>query len=94
MTVESRSHTGCWTCRLRKRKCDEKKPACSQCASLGLHCHGHGAKPAWMDGGSKQKSQLERVKQQVAHATRRRRIDRIHERYEASSTLPPSKPTV
>ncbi|KAJ3549492.1 hypothetical protein NM208_g470 [Fusarium decemcellulare] len=44
----SRTKSGCWTCRLRRKKCDEKKPACSNCESRGLDCYGYGQKPAWM----------------------------------------------
>lgn len=33
-----RSRTGCWTCRTRKVKCDEKRPVCGQCSRLGHVC--------------------------------------------------------
>ncbi|KAE8147029.1 hypothetical protein BDV25DRAFT_161273 [Aspergillus avenaceus] len=34
----ARSRTGCWTCRSRKVKCDERHPNCSQCMRLGHKC--------------------------------------------------------
>ncbi|KAF4983909.1 hypothetical protein FZEAL_786 [Fusarium zealandicum] len=34
-----RSRTGCYTCRRRKKKCDEKKPICSGCKRNKLECH-------------------------------------------------------
>ncbi|RSL84281.1 hypothetical protein CEP51_004018 [Fusarium floridanum] len=46
----SRTKTGCWTCRLRRKKCDENKPACSNCTSRNLECYGYDQKPAWMLG--------------------------------------------
>jgi C6 transcription factor Pro1 len=46
----SRSKTGCWTCRLRRKKCDEETPQCSTCTSRDLFCYGYGEKPAWMLG--------------------------------------------
>ncbi|KAM5354864.1 hypothetical protein ACJ41O_001510 [Fusarium nematophilum] len=46
----SRTKTGCWTCRLRRKKCDENTPSCSNCVSRSLHCYGYGQKPAWMLG--------------------------------------------
>ncbi|KAI8674581.1 hypothetical protein NCS57_00356300 [Fusarium keratoplasticum] len=46
----SRSKTGCWTCRLRRKKCDENKPACENCTSRNLECYGYDQKPAWMLG--------------------------------------------
>lgn len=47
----SRSSKGCWTCRLRRKKCDESWPACKRCQKLSLPCDGYGMRPAWMDGG-------------------------------------------
>ncbi|KAI8721647.1 hypothetical protein NCS52_00306800 [Fusarium sp. LHS14.1] len=44
----SRTKTGCWTCRLRRKKCDENKPACVNCTSRNLECYGYDQKPAWM----------------------------------------------
>ncbi|KAH6888503.1 fungal-specific transcription factor domain-containing protein [Thelonectria olida] len=46
----SRTKTGCWTCRLRRKKCDESIPACSNCVSRNLDCYPHDQKPAWMLG--------------------------------------------
>ena len=34
----SRCKTGCVCCRLRKKKCDEKRPVCASCSRLGLRC--------------------------------------------------------
>jgi hypothetical protein len=33
-----RSKTGCQTCRIRRVKCDEQKPACHKCTSTGRSC--------------------------------------------------------
>ncbi|KAI8947047.1 hypothetical protein F4801DRAFT_29690 [Xylaria longipes] len=30
--------TGCLTCRIRHKKCDESRPACSRCSSTGRQC--------------------------------------------------------
>ncbi|KAJ7110803.1 hypothetical protein C8R43DRAFT_161492 [Mycena crocata] len=40
---------GCWTCRLRRKKCDETRTAgsCSTCIRLGIDCLGP-KKPEWM----------------------------------------------
>ncbi|KAF5026712.1 hypothetical protein F66182_1201 [Fusarium sp. NRRL 66182] len=37
--VQRRTRSGCQTCRSRKVKCDEAKPACRNCASRGLPCN-------------------------------------------------------
>lgn len=34
-----RSRTGCFTCRRRKKKCNEEKPICSGCKRNKLECH-------------------------------------------------------
>lgn len=67
----SRSLYGCWTCRLRKKKCDETRPACLTCISLDLHCHGFGPKPEWMDRGSLQKEKALEVKHTVRNKASR-----------------------
>ncbi|KAJ4982528.1 C6 zinc finger domain protein [Stagonosporopsis vannaccii] len=36
--------TGCFTCKIRRVKCDEAKPDCSRCTSTGRKCDGY-AKP-------------------------------------------------
>ncbi|SCU77910.1 LADA_0A02828g1_1 [Lachancea dasiensis] len=34
----SRTFSGCWACRFKKRRCDEKKPVCSLCLLHGDKC--------------------------------------------------------
>ncbi|KXJ84721.1 hypothetical protein Micbo1qcDRAFT_170004, partial [Microdochium bolleyi] len=50
--IEPRKHSktfsGCWTCRTRRVKCDEVRPACVQCRSKGLDCQGYGVRLRWM----------------------------------------------
>ncbi|OBT39050.1 hypothetical protein VE00_10879 [Pseudogymnoascus sp. WSF 3629] len=55
--LASRSTHGCWTCRLRKKKCDENHPSCSRCTSLQIACDGYGPRPYWMDRGDLQREQ-------------------------------------
>ncbi|KAJ5086041.1 C6 transcription factor [Penicillium argentinense] len=56
---------GCWTCRVRHRKCDLETPSCKECADRHVHCHGYGPKPAWMDGGLEEKKEKSRIKAAV-----------------------------
>lgn len=44
-----RTFTGCWTCRSRKVKCDEKKPSCLACLRIGLVCSGYAPKLVWVE---------------------------------------------
>lgn len=68
-----RSSQGCWTCRLRRKKCDEKRPVCDQCGQLEIACHFQESRPEWMDSGPKQREMAEKIKSQVKkQATQRR----------------------
>lgn len=49
-----RSKTGCWTCRRRKKKCDETKPSCMNCEKNNVVCDGYEPRQPWR--GGKQKS--------------------------------------
>ncbi|CAI7656601.1 unnamed protein product [Penicillium crustosum] len=68
-----KSYSGCWTCRLRRKKCDEMRPECRICSSLQITCYYGHEKPAWMDGGAGQMAKAEEVKEEVKRAAARRR---------------------
>jgi C6 transcription factor Pro1 len=72
MSGPLRSKKGCWTCRLRKKKCDEDRPYCSTCESLSITCYGFGPKPDWMDNGEKERVIVNSLKDIVKHTSRRR----------------------
>ncbi|KAH6988856.1 hypothetical protein BKA56DRAFT_668063 [Ilyonectria sp. MPI-CAGE-AT-0026] len=40
-TSKSKVRTGCITCKIRRIKCDESKPACIRCTSTGRKCDGY-----------------------------------------------------
>ncbi|KAH8788912.1 fungal-specific transcription factor domain-containing protein [Diaporthe sp. PMI_573] len=61
----ARSSDGCWTCRLRRKKCDEARPHCAACAALEISCLYSDEKPEWMDGGERQAKMAEEVKAEV-----------------------------
>ncbi|KAI1615084.1 arginine metabolism regulation protein II [Exophiala viscosa] len=44
----TRTLTGCQTCRERKLKCDDTRPACRRCLTLGVECQGYGVKLSWL----------------------------------------------
>ncbi|CEL10675.1 hypothetical protein ASPCAL13790 [Aspergillus calidoustus] len=67
-----RSRQGCWTCRLRKKKCDERQPLCSTCEWLSITCYGYGPRPEWMDGGPQEKAVVQEFKQIVKSTSRRK----------------------
>lgn len=62
----------CWTCRLRKKKCDQSRPLCSACETLSIPCYGYGPKPLWMNDSEKEKSIVNELKHTVRYASRRK----------------------
>ncbi|XBW36389.1 hypothetical protein QEN19_001969 [Hanseniaspora menglaensis] len=59
-SVKKRSKQGCWTCRLRKKKCSEEKYQCQNCVKLGLPCDYSLSKPIYMKTiETKQEKQVE-----------------------------------
>lgn len=70
-----KSFNGCWTCRVRRKKCDEKRPVCDGCAALYITCHYGLDKPEWMDGGEKQEAMAQRLKREVKRNSHHRRPD-------------------
>lgn len=45
----SRNFDGCWTCRVRKIKCDCTRPTCLRCQRANLSCQGYAIVLAWAD---------------------------------------------
>jgi len=65
----------CWTCRLRRKKCDKLRPECGVCKSLEIHCYFDVRKPEWMINRGEQREMIEKIKYQVKQkaAVRRER---------------------
>lgn len=85
MSAKVRSNAGCWTCRLRRKKCDERRPVCEGCRSLEITCHFEDEKPAWMDGGAKQKEMGDKIKAQVKKQASQRRDRKYMEMLESGT---------
>ena len=58
--MHRRSRTGCFTCRLRRKKCDEGKPSCRACKHLGLKCEYK--RPMWWSNNEQRRNQKEIIK--------------------------------
>jgi len=84
-----RSKHGCWTCRLRKKKCDENQPRCAICESLSITCYGFGVKPDWMDGGEKERAVANSIKEIVKHTSRRKDMTQSRKRSGTAVKLAP-----
>ncbi|KAK3393252.1 fungal-specific transcription factor domain-containing protein [Podospora didyma] len=87
MATKTRSSDGCWTCRLRRKKCDEVRPLCNACGALEIDCLYSDDKPDWMDGAEKQKEKADQlkleVKQRASHRRERRYLQGLEMGLEA-----------
>lgn len=81
----------CWTCRLRRKKCDGTLPVCQVCANLEISCHYSETQPEWMDGGSRQKAEAQRQKSEVKSRASQKRKEKIIRRIQ-SELLPSPNP--
>ncbi|KAK4156159.1 fungal-specific transcription factor domain-containing protein [Chaetomidium leptoderma] len=87
MATKPRSSGGCWTCRLRRKKCDEERPLCKGCLALEIDCLYGEDKPEWMDGAEKQKQKVawlkKQVKRKATHRRERRYLQGLEVRLES-----------
>ncbi|EGS17362.1 putative transcription factor [Thermochaetoides thermophila DSM 1495] len=58
--MHRRSRTGCYTCRLRRKKCDEAAPICTACRHLGLVCEYK--RPMWWSNNDLRRKTKEEIK--------------------------------
>ncbi|KAH9230709.1 hypothetical protein K456DRAFT_1842037 [Colletotrichum gloeosporioides 23] len=68
-----RSSGGCWTCRIRHRKCDESLPQCEECTDRHITCHGYGPEPEWAKDPASLREELQRIKHAVKQNFRQTR---------------------
>lgn len=62
VATSPRSKTGCWTCRIRHKKCDEGKPICNNCAKINLKCDQFfNPKPDYMKDNEAKKAKLAEI---------------------------------
>ncbi|KAJ5646443.1 hypothetical protein N7490_002815 [Penicillium lividum] len=61
--LHKRSRSGCFTCRLRRKKCDESHPACSACINLSVRCEYK--RPIWWGSPDQRRLQKERIKNKI-----------------------------
>ncbi|EKV11149.1 hypothetical protein PDIG_52490 [Penicillium digitatum PHI26] len=45
--MSTRSHHGCWTCKRRRRRCDNARPSCQNCTDRGAACEGYEVRLRW-----------------------------------------------
>ncbi|KAF5671461.1 fungal transcriptional regulatory n-terminal [Fusarium circinatum] len=77
---------GCWSCRIRRKKCDLGRPVCGICATLHITCHTGSRRPPWFDGGVEQARVAAALKEEVRQGAARRRQDAHIQRLEERSS--------
>ncbi|KAK6349244.1 hypothetical protein TWF730_009995 [Orbilia blumenaviensis] len=87
-TRHVRTRTGCWTCRFRKKKCDEARPACQQCSHLRLTCDGYDGQPVWMKDPEEAAEKKADIKKQMVRRSRRRKKNQDPNRPQIPSQRP------
>ncbi|KAF2099195.1 hypothetical protein NA57DRAFT_39466 [Rhizodiscina lignyota] len=63
--MHRRSRTGCFTCRLRRKKCDEGRSVCKACRNLGLECQYK--RPHWWSNNDARRAKKEDIKNKIKH---------------------------
>ncbi|KAJ5676010.1 C6 finger domain transcription factor nosA [Penicillium macrosclerotiorum] len=61
--AHKRSRSGCFTCRLRRKKCDEMHPSCTACVNLSVRCEFK--RPSWWGNAEQRRTQKERIKNKI-----------------------------
>ncbi|ETN38433.1 uncharacterized protein HMPREF1541_06468 [Cyphellophora europaea CBS 101466] len=61
--MHRRSRSGCFTCRLRRKKCDEGRPKCKACRHLGLTCEYK--RPLWWSNNETRRKQKDDIKELI-----------------------------
>lgn len=63
MVANLEESKGCYTCRLRRKKCDESHPACRACSNLCVKCEYK--RPIWWSNAEQRAIQKERIKNKI-----------------------------
>ncbi|ODV92421.1 hypothetical protein CANCADRAFT_86664 [Tortispora caseinolytica NRRL Y-17796] len=83
----ARSRNGCWTCRLRKKKCDEERPVCKRCSDLDIACYGFSDSAPWGNDPRKKSQALDEIKLMIkrSHNKKKKKSD-IKKKHQSSAS--------
>ncbi|PSK43750.1 Transcriptional activator protein UGA3 [Elsinoe australis] len=82
-----RSRSGCFTCRLRRKKCDEAKPACKACKHLGLRCDYK--RPQWWGNSEQRREQKDFIKEVIKRTQMKKKTAQSMTHSSLGSATPP-----
>ncbi|KAG5638486.1 hypothetical protein H0H81_012418 [Sphagnurus paluster] len=92
--IPAASKGGCWTCRLRRKKCDEQREgeSCKTCLRLTINCLGWGPKrPEWMRDKQAVEAYKANIKAQLTRAGLIRGQPRAPVGHQDHATMVPSQ---
>ncbi|MCJ1306463.1 hypothetical protein MMC25_000105 [Agyrium rufum] len=89
--MHRRSRSGCFTCRLRRKKCDEVKPHCKACNNLGLCCEYK--RPIWWGNNEQRRNQKEEIKNIIKRTKLNEKASQVASGIESPPGLSHSLPT-
>ncbi|OJK03243.1 hypothetical protein ASPACDRAFT_1886237 [Aspergillus aculeatus ATCC 16872] len=84
-----RSRSGCYICRLRRKKCDENRPRCSTCSKLDITCEYN--EPTWWRNLEQRHIHKERIKRRLRVAKVMEKEKNLQAIEFIDRTLPSSK---
>ncbi|KAB8336963.1 hypothetical protein FH972_021267 [Carpinus fangiana] len=87
-TPHTRSRSGCHTCRLRRKKCDESKPICRACKHLGIECDYK--RPSWWSHPERRKQQKDLIKDLIKRTQQQKPTPKPGHSHGLIATSPPS----
>ncbi|KAF2276996.1 uncharacterized protein EI97DRAFT_432614 [Westerdykella ornata] len=84
-TFSHKVRTGCITCRIRRKKCDEEKPTCRRCRDSRVKCDGYAQSPS---KNKKPRSQKYTPADTSANPSASAAVERLAGQCQLRSTLP------
>ncbi|KAK3337164.1 fungal-specific transcription factor domain-containing protein [Cercophora scortea] len=89
--MHRRSRTGCYTCRLRRKKCDEGNPTCTACKHLGLQCEYK--RPMWWSNNDARRKHKDDIKMIIKRKKLSEKSSTAHHSINSPPGLSHSLPT-
>lgn len=59
--AKKKSKVGCWICRLKHKRCDERKPSCGNCSKQHILCDYSGSRPFYLSNKELRRVKLKEV---------------------------------
>ena len=88
--MHKRSRSGCFTCRLRRKKCDESRPVCRACRHLNVECEYK--RPQWWQHPDRRRKHKETIKE-IIRQTKLNEKPSQKQNVITAPTMPPHPPS-